>query len=206
MSGDRGPGSAAERWPASWEAAQALIASRQNISAKRLVAPGPDAGQLHAMLSLAAAAPDHGQLTPWRFVVVPAEQRERLAEVFSRALLDRDPAATAEQLRSAHEKAHRAPLLLVVVARLGASEPDIPPLERMVAVGAAVQNVLLGAHALGFGAGLTSGQAMRSPRLHALLQLAQGEAPVCCINVGTVSQRKPASRVRPDPAAFTRTL
>jgi nitroreductase len=180
--------------------AQALVESRQNVSPKRLVAPGPSAAQLNTLLSMAAAAPDHGLLTPWRFIRVPAEQRHRLAEVFALALIDRDPGATLEQIESAREKAHRAPLLLIAVACLGLREPNTPALERMVSMGAAIQNLLLGAHAMGFGAGLTSGQAMASPRLLELCGLGEGEVPVCCVNIGTVSKRKPTARLRPAPA------
>jgi len=180
--------------------AQALIGSRQNISPKRLVEPGPSAEQLHGLLSLAAAAPDHGLLTPWRFIMVPGDQRHRLAEVFALALIDRDPGATLEQIESAREKAYRAPLLMVAIACLGEREPNTPALERMVSMGAAIQNLLLGAHAMGFGAGLTSGQAMSSARLSVLLGLTDGEAPVCCINIGTVTTRKTSLRVRPSPS------
>jgi nitroreductase len=186
--------------------AQALIGSRQNISPKRLVEPGPSARQLDALLSLAAAAPDHGQLTPWRFIIVGAAERHRLADVFAQALVDRDPKATPEQVQSAREKAHRAPLLLVAVACLGHREPNTPPLERMVSMGAAIQNLLLGAHAMGFGAGLTSGRAMSSPRMNRLCGLAEGEAAVCCVNIGTVSQRRAAARLRPLPSAFVSEL
>ena len=177
--------------------AQALIESRQNISPKHLVEPGPSREQLDAMLSLAAAAPDHGQLTPWRFVLVPTEQRHRLAEVFAMSLVDRDPGATEAQVADAREKAYRAPLLLVAIASLGSREPDTPALERMVSMGAAIQNLLLGAHAMGFGTGLTSGRAMTSPHLRRLCGLNDGEVAVCCVNVGTVAKRKVASRVRP---------
>lgn len=179
-----------------------LVTSRQNVSPKRLVEPGPSPRELDALLGLAAAAPDHGLLTPWRFIRVPAEQRHRLAKVFALALIDRDPGATLAQIEAAREKAHRAPLLLVAVACLGAREPNTPTLERMVSMGAAIQNLLLGAHAMGFGAGLTSGQAMASKRLQDLCGLAEGEAAVCCINIGTVSKRKSAARVRPVPAVF----
>lgn len=179
-----------------------LIASRHNVSPRRLADPGPSDAQLQRLLAAAAAAPDHGNLTPWRFIRVPAGQRHRLAEVFGQALLDRDPAATAEQLEAAREKAHRAPLLMLAVARLGPSEPNVAALERMVSMGAAIQNLLLAAHAMGFGVGLTSGQAMRSPRLAALCGLSAGEEPVCCINVGTVTRRKPPARPRPAPAQF----
>ncbi|HEY8707116.1 MAG TPA: nitroreductase family protein [Burkholderiaceae bacterium] len=172
------------------------------MSPKRLVEPGPTQRQLEALLNLAAAAPDHGLLAPWRFVLVPATQRHRLAEVFALALIDRDPGATLEQIESAREKAHRAPLLLVAVACLGTREPNTPALERMVSMGAAIQNILLGAHAMGFGAGLTSGQAMASPRLHRLCGLGEGESAVCCINIGTVTQRKASKRLRPVPAGL----
>jgi nitroreductase len=180
--------------------AEAMIGSRQNVSPRRLIEPGPTTKQLQALLSLAAAAPDHGLLTPWRFILVPNAQRHRLAEAFALALIDRDPGATLEQIESAREKAHRAPLLLLAVARLGRREPDTPALERMVSMGAAIQNILLGAHAMGFGAGLTSGQAMVSPRLHRLCRLAEGEAAVCCINIGTVTRHKASKRLRPIPS------
>lgn len=180
--------------------AQALISSRQNVSPKRLVEPGPSAKQLDALLSLAAAAPDHGLLMPWRFILVAAAQRHRLAEVFALALIDRDPGATLEQIEAAREKAHRAPVLLIAIASLGPREPDTPPLERMVSLGAAIQNLLLGAHAMGFGAGLTSGQAMASPRMERLCRVAEGESAVCCVNIGTVTKRKDVARLRPSPA------
>ena len=82
----------------------------------------------------------------------------------------------------------------------------MPTLERMVTMGAAIQNLLLGAHAMGFGAGLTSGQAMASPRMNRLCGLTEGEAAVCCVNIGTVSQRNPSARLRPTPSAFVSEL
>jgi nitroreductase len=63
-----------------------LIESRQTVLPKRLVEPGPTADELQQLLGLAAAAPDHGQLTPWRFIVVPSDQRHRLANAFAGAL------------------------------------------------------------------------------------------------------------------------
>ncbi len=182
-----------------------LITSRQNISPKRLVEPGPNPAQVDDMFKAAAAAPDHGMVMPWRFVRVPPDRRTALADVFAQALNERDANATAEQLAQAREKAFRAPFLALAIARLGPCEPDIDPLERMVSVGAAIQNFLLLAHSLGFGGSLTSGQAMRAEPLRQLFKLTEGEQAVCCINVGTVSKRKPA-RLRPDLAAFVSSL
>jgi nitroreductase len=188
-----------ERDQETFEATQALILSRHNVLPKRLAAPGPDTAQLNALLALAAAAPDHGMITPWRFILVPAGKRARLADAFVAALLDRDYEASAIDIERAREKAHRAPVLLIAIAHLGRREPDTPPFERLVSMGAAIQNLLLGAHAMGFGAGLTSGRAMTSTRLRVLCRLRDDETAVCCISIGTVTQRKPSSRVHPGP-------
>lgn len=185
--------------------AHQLICSRQNISPKRLATPAPAPNQWQVMLESAAAAPDHGLLQPWRFVVVPQEKRIELAEVFALCLIDRDPGATLEQLEAAREKAFRAPLLFMVVAKLGAVDADIPAIERMVCVGAAVQNFLLCAHGMGFGSSLTSGQALHTQRMADFFNLREGEKAVCFVNVGTVTQRR-KMRARPDPDAFVSNL
>lgn len=191
--------------------ARELIHSRQNVSPKRLIEPGPTPDQLHDILATAGAAPDHGTLMPWRFVVVPATHRAALAEVFAKALQDRDPLATAEQVESAREKAYRAPFLMLAIVRLqakagestrkaSASDGDHEALvcdaERLVSLGCAIQNMILAAHAAGFGSGLTSGQAMGSTHLRPLFSLTGDEQAVCCINLGTVSKHRPV-RLRP---------
>jgi len=184
---------------------RSLIAGRQNVSPKRLVEPGPTDAQRLELLEMAGAAPDHGQLTPWRFVIVPTEKRYRLAEVFALALLDRDPGATPEQIEAAREKADRAPLLMLAVVRIGPDAPEIPAVERLVSLGAAIQNLLLAAHSLGYGSGLTSGQAMRSARMRELFALAEGEQPVCFVNIGTVARARPP-RSRPPVSMYCTTL
>ncbi len=187
------------------EVTRTLIHTRQNISSRNLVAPAPSAQQLVQLLDAAAAAPDHGLLNPWRFVIIPQDKRALLGEVFAEALIDRDAEATPEQIGLAREKAHRAPLLLLAIARLGPTEPVIPPVERMVSLGCAIQNMLLLAHAMGFGAGLTGGQAMNSPRMRALFALSEGEQAVCFVNLGTASKGKP-HRSRPEARGFFSTL
>jgi nitroreductase len=78
-------------------------------------------------------------------------------------------------------------------------------MERMVSVGAAVQNMLLMAHGQGFGSSLTSGQAMQSNRMRQLFDLKEGEEAICFLNIGTVSKRK-AQRRHPEVTSFVSTL
>lgn len=182
-----------------------LIHARQTVLPKRLLAPGPDADQLQALLGAAAAAPDHGQLLPWRFVTVPRTERGSLAEVFAQALRERDATATPEQLDQAREKAHRAPFLLLVVVDGQRGDPAVDLHERILSAGCAVQNMLLMATALGFGSALTSGKAMGSAALRQRFGLHAGEHALCFLSVGTVAARRPA-RTRPTVADYCRTL
>ena len=200
------PGADTEtNWPAAWPDAQALINTRQNVSPRRLAEPAPSSLQLQMLLTLAAAAPDHGQLTPWRFVVVPGHKRALLAEAFALALIDRDPGATLEQIEAAREKAYRAPLLVLAIARLSGGSEEITPNERLVSLGAAIQNVLLGAQAMGFGAGLTSGRSITSTRVRSLFSVGDGEQPVCFISMGTPGRLRDR-RERPHADMFVTVL
>jgi nitroreductase len=185
--------------------AATLMQSRQTILPKRLHAPGPDAQQLEMILNAAATAPDHGQLLPWRFVRVPQAERGQLAEVFGAALLDRDAAATPEQIAQACEKAHRAPCLLLAVVDGLKGDPDIDLFERIVSSGCAVQNMLLMATALGYGSALTSGKALKSAGLRRLFGLKEGEHALCFVSIGTAQSRK-GQRLRPAPGDFVSRL
>ena len=202
---DNPPALGHPRPPEVVELAQALIHTRQTILPKRLAEPGPDAAQLQAILGAAASAPDHHELLPWRFVLVPAGARNRLAEVFATALVERDASATPQQVAQAREKAYRSPLLLLAVVRLRDDDAEIEPHERIVSAGCAVQNMLLMAHAQGFGGALTSGKALQSAPLRTLFGLKPDEQALCFVNIGTVVKARPV-RLRPQAAQYVSTL
>jgi nitroreductase len=193
------------RFPEVTELAQALIHTRQTLLPKRLCAPGPGAVQMRQILAAAAHAPDHHELLPWRFILVPEEKRAALGNAFAAALQARDDDATPEQIEQAREKAARAPVLLLAVARLRDEDDSIAPHERIVSAGCAIQNMLLMAHALGFGAALTSGQALQSAPLRALFELSEHEQALCFVNIGTPARAKPI-RARPAVERYGRIL
>ena len=202
---DNPPALGHPRPPEVVELAHALIHTRQTILPKRLAEPGPDAAQLQAILGAAASAPDHHELLPWRFVLVPTGGRDRLAEGFATALVERDASATPQQVAQAREKAYRSPLLLLAVVRLRDDDAEIAPHERIVSAGCAVQNMLLMAHAQGFGGALTSGKALQSAPLRALFGLQPDEQALCFVNIGTVVKARPV-RLRPQAAQYVSTL
>ena len=170
---------------------QALIGSRHSVAPKRLQAPGPSATQLLQMIEAATCAPDHRALRPWRLVRITDPQRDALADLFEACARDRDVPPSEADLAKSRDKAYRAPTLLLAVLRSRPDDPEVPLTERAVTLGAALMNLLLSAHGQGFGAMLTSGRAVRSPRFARALALADDEQAVCFVSIGTarVAQR-----------------
>jgi nitroreductase len=164
-----------------------IIQARHTVRPKHLERPAPDASQLQRILSAAGAAPDHGQVLPWRFVTVPETQRGKLAHAFAQSLIERDRSATKEQVTRAQEKAYRSPLLMLVVVDVERGNIEIDLFERSLSAGCAVQNILLMATALGFGSALTSGKALKAKALRDLFGLQEAEHALCFINIGTVT-------------------
>src|SRR5690348_3401450 len=96
-------------------------------SAMKLAAPGPSPDELDVILRSAVRAPDHGRLRPWRFVVIPEDQRTRFGDLMADSMHRREPNASAEMLQRERAKALRAPVIVVVAARVqrGHKIPEI---------------------------------------------------------------------------------
>ena len=171
-------------------AVEQVIRMRRHTSPKRLTHPGPTGDQLFAFICAATAAPDHGRLTPWRFVLVSDDARDLLAEAFVEALRDKVPCASPVEQRLAREKAYRAPTLLLAIARAGLASERVSRDEIMVSLGCAVQNILLTATEAGFATSLTSGLSLKSIAIQRLFDLSAGETAVCFINLGTTPSAK----------------
>ena len=116
----------------------------------RLVEPAPSEDDLRLILSAAAAAPDHGALRPFRFVVLRGSGRDAFGHVLEDAYRSRAAVPDEEKAAKERTKLGRAPVVVVVGA---VHEPStkVPWLEQQAAAAAACQNALLAATALGYG-------------------------------------------------------
>lgn len=120
------------------------------VSPAQLVEPGPSKEQMDKILLAGARAPDHGKMAPWRFIVIEGEARKRLGEVMAQSLLRREHDTPPEKLESERKKALRSPTVVIVAAAIK-DNPKIPDIEQVLAAGAATQNIVIAAHALGLG-------------------------------------------------------
>ncbi|OAH43923.1 nitroreductase [Sphingobium yanoikuyae] len=133
-----------------------LLQTRRSGKPRDLIAPGPDDAQLRQILEVALRTPDHGKLAPWRFVIVPQDKREKLAEVLEAAYRAEKPEAGRLEIEAMHQFAQQAPTLVVALSKPVAGS-KIPVWEQELSAGAAIMNLLHATHALGFAGGWLTG-------------------------------------------------
>ena len=141
-----------------------LLKTRRSARPRELVGPGPSSAELEQMLTIAARSPDHGKLTPWRFVTVAEDQRDALGAILREALVEHDPCATIAHHQKEDDFAHY-PGQLVVLVSAPVADHKIPVFEQELSCGAAGMNLLLAAHALGYVAGWVTGWRAYSERV-----------------------------------------
>lgn len=136
--------------------ALSLLKTRRSGRPRDLVQPGPDAAELREILSIAMRVPDHGKLSPWRFVIVPQADRSALEDLLQRAFRAGSPQPTRPELEAVTRFARQAPVLVVVLSSPVESQ-KIPVWEQQLSVGAACMNLLNATHALGYAGGWITG-------------------------------------------------
>jgi nitroreductase len=163
------------------EAFEALLT---RSSAPRLGEPAP-VGELRERIFRAALrAPDHARLRPWRLLVVEGDDRIALGEAMARAMARHAPATEQAALAKLRVKPLRAPLLVLPVAHLSV-HPKVPEAEQLLSVACAAQNILLAAHAAGFGGMWRTGALTTTTELHRELRLADNERLLGFLYLGT---------------------
>jgi len=160
-----------------------LLQTRRSAKPRDLVEPGPSVDELQQMLAIAARTPDHGKLTPWRFVIVGSKQRHQLAELLASALPEHDPDATPAHYAKALEFAHQAPAMVVLISA-PVRDHKIPVWEQELSCGAVGMNLLHAANAFGFVGGWITGWAAYSDRVRSAF-CAPGERIAGFIFIGT---------------------
>ena len=162
-----------------------LIRSRRSIG---LVKSDPVSRDLiEKILEAGTWAPTHHMTEPWRFIGIAGEARKKMGEVMADILWERLPDPETDeakaQLERERQKALRAPVI-IAVAVSPSPKPEIVEIEEIEAGMAAVQNMLLAAHALDIGAMLRTGKPAYHEKMKTFLGLAPRDHIIGFIYVG----------------------
>ena len=172
-----------------------IEALRTRRSIGRLEGEVPES-DIRELIELAALAPNHKLTEPWRFTVLRGAARVRLGRLWAEILgreTDLSGAAREEMLRGAAAKLLRAPAIVVVSVR---TDPNpVMAAEDFAAAAAATENLLLAAHAKGYGAMWRTGGITRQSEVAAFLGLGEGDRIVAMVYLGRPAM--PAPPVRP---------
>lgn len=175
-----------------------FLDQRRSVPSRQLQAPGPDDAALLRMLRSAVRVPDHGKRVPFRFLRIAGNARMALGEALADIAEQRDPDINTAALEKERSRFTHAPVVIVVVARLGADE-KIPESERFSSASCVCFALLQAAQAMGYGAQWLTGWAAYDPAVLRCLGLSESEKIVGFIHIGTAIVQAP-ERERPDPA------
>lgn len=176
-----------------------FLATRRSVPPKLLKDPAPSREELAPLLTLAARVPDHGMLTPWRFIVLEAPALRRIADQI--ATLGEQHGTDPADVAKAQAVYTTSPLAVVVVS---SPKPPIkiPEAEQVLSAGAVCLTLVNAALAAGWGAGWVTGWAAHDARfLPTILGLMAGETVAGIVHIGTGPAQD--DRPRPDVAALT---
>lgn len=180
---------------------QEAIATRRSIGKVSDEPIGRE--QVTALLEAAVRAPTHHLTEPWRFVVLTGAALDELGAAMAERVSQASAGAEDLEDKVALEKSRprRAPVIITVVYR-PSQNPKAIEVEDRYSVGAAMQNILLLAHAQGMGAYLRTGPASRYKGVAEHLGLSDEEEIAGFIYVGKpLPQDEPAPMSRRTPAS-----
>lgn len=146
-----------------------LLLNRRSIA--RLAAPAPEGVALENIIKAGLRAPDHGGLTPWRFVISQGEGLTKLADILVNAAQSEDSSSAV--LDKLSKAPFRAPMVITVIAKV-TEHNKVPMIEQYLSAGCAAQAMQMAAVAQGFQGFWRSGSWMFHPEVHKALGL-EGE-------------------------------
>ncbi len=179
----------------------AFLKTRKSASAKAMGGPGPDRMQLAEMLKVAVRVPDHGKLTPWRFITFTGEARTKIGQHFAARWAVLHPDHGAESLAFQARLFERAPVVVAVVSTATA-HVKIPFWEQQLSAAAVCYNLVLAAGAFGFHAQWQTDWVAYDAGATAVMGLQGAERIAGIIYIGT-SSLPLEDRPRPDAVSLT---
>ena len=166
---------------------------RQIVESRRTTKPATMNGNrisdevIKQLLELAIWAPTHGRTEPWAFFVYTGQSLSEFGKMHAETYWNNTPEekrniATYEKLMQVVDKPSH---LIVAVMKKGGNQ-KIPVLEEIAAASAAIQNILLGASALGIASMWNTGGMTHMPALKQQLGLSADDLVLGLLYLGYV--------------------
>jgi nitroreductase len=172
-----------------------LLKTRRSVKPMELTGPAPSVEEIDSLLTIAARVPDHGKLTPWRFILFEGDARIAAGETIAAAFRTDRPDATPEQIEFERQRLARAPLVIAVVSS-ASPHVKIPEWEQQLSAGAAAMSLVLAAHAMGYAASWITEWYAYDRRVLDALGLAANERIAGFVHIGRPA-KPPEDRERP---------
>jgi nitroreductase len=177
-----------------------FLSSRISPPIHELKEPAPGDAEIEQMIRIATRVPDHGRLTPWRFILYRGDVRQKIGEQLADLADKREGPLSEGRRQQEMARFSRAPLVIGVVSS-PKEHPKIPQWEMFLSAGAAAMNLVLAANAFGYGANWITNWYSDTEEGRRILGLAPHERVVGFVHIGTFSGSVP-ERPRPDIAAI----
>jgi nitroreductase len=172
-----------------------LLKTRRSVKPMEMIGAPPSDAEIDTLLTIASRVPDHGKLTPWRFIVFTGDARLAAGDIIADAFRANRADATPEQVAFERQRLARAPLVIAVVSR-AAPHVKIPEWEQQLSAGAAAMNLVNAAHAMGYAASWITEWYAYDRRVLDALGLSANERIAGFVHIGTPA-KPPEDRDRP---------
>lgn len=161
-----------------------FMLARRSTPVKDLAEPAPSDKEIETILTAASRVPDHGRLTPWRFILYRGDARTEIGEALAKRAVEREGELPETRLEQERNRFSRAPLVIGVVC-VPKESPTIPEWEMFLSGGMAAMNLMIAANALGYGTNLITNWYSDDAEGRRILGLAPQERVVGFVHIGS---------------------
>ena len=162
-----------------------LLTTRR--SNKKLTSPAPNKAQLEQIFQAALRTPDHGKLKPYHFVVIEKEGLNKFEALLKDAVIELN--LGEERLKKAENLAHRAPMVIAVIAKIDPNIAKVPAWEQLITAGCAAYGIQLAANAQGFDNVWITGKWVNGNALRQAIGCREEDEIVALLMLGTAAEK-----------------
>ncbi|PQD97170.1 nitroreductase [Pradoshia eiseniae] len=155
---------------------------------------------IRQIIEAATWAPCHHRTEPWRFTVLAGDGRDKLRDALVASLKtsmdDPETDENKQRLEKISKQPYRAPVIIVTAIEPAENDKVIRE-EEFAAGHAAVQNMLLAAHALGLGAVWRTGKPLYTRTMSEAFGLSEKGSVTGFIYIGYPDMTPPPAKRKP---------